>query len=229
MGTNDYWKGFGYSTGAIETRYSSFLVVSNAYPGMGWRMCVELIFGCAQPYGWKITSVKTNVEQFLSGGGSEGGHRRSLWPQHLAPYRSGVVWFTLRSIWPVQLVTETQSSHIRMVTVIQSVCPSTEIKFGKHLRCFEVGSVVFSGKCGAYGISLLFSCAKGPAWYHCLWFGGRALHWVMSTFQLLLNLLRGTRQYGFPPQQLNDGSGSGMSNRWWQVMFTVYFACGCDL
>ena len=25
MGTNDYWKGFGYFTGAIETRYSSFL------------------------------------------------------------------------------------------------------------------------------------------------------------------------------------------------------------
>ena len=142
------------------------------------------------PYGWKITSVETNVEWFLSGGGSEGGHRRSLWPQHLAPYRSGVVWFTLRSIWPVRPVTEAQSLQIRMVTVIQSVCPSTEIKFGKHLRCFEVGSVVFSGKCSAYGISLLLSCAKGPAWYHCLWFGGRALHWVMSTFQLLLNLLR---------------------------------------
>ena len=71
--------------------------------------------------------------------------------------------------------TETRSSHIRTVTVIQSVCPSTEIKSGKHLRCFEVGRVVFSGKCGAYGISLLLSCAKGPAWYHCLWFGGWAL------------------------------------------------------
>ena len=46
--------------------------------------------------------------------------------------------------------------------MIQSVCPSTEIKFGKHLRCFEVGSVVFSGKCSAFGISLLLSCAKGP-------------------------------------------------------------------
>ena len=79
MGTNDYWmKGFGYFTGAIETQYSSFLVASDAYPGMGWRMCVELIIGCAQPYGWKITSVKTNVEWFLSGGGSEGGHIRSL-------------------------------------------------------------------------------------------------------------------------------------------------------
>ena len=85
----------------------------------------------------------------------------------------GLSEFTLRSIWPVQPVTETRSSHIRMVTVIQSVCPSTEIKFRKHLRCFEVGRVVFSGKCGAYGINLLFSCAKGPAWYHCLWFGGQ--------------------------------------------------------
>ena len=45
----------------------------------------------------------------------------------------------------------------------------------------------------------------------------------LSTFQLLLNPLKSTRQYGFPPQQFNDGSGSGMSNRWWQVMFTAYF------
>ena len=45
----------------------------------------------------------------------------------------------------------------------------------------------------------------------------------LSTYQLLLNLLKSTRQYGFPPQQFNDGSGSGMSNRWWQVMFTVHF------
>ena len=104
----------------------------------------------------------------------------------------------------MQLVTETRSSHIRMVTVIQSVCPSTEIKFGKHLRCFEVGSVVFSGKCGAFGISLLLSCAKEDG------------HFIksLSTFQLLLNPLRSTRQYGFPPQQFDDGSGSGMSNRW---------------
>ena len=78
MGTNDYWKKLWLFTGAIETRYPSFLVASKAYPGMGWRMCVELIVGCAQPYGWKITSVKPNVEWFLSGGGSEGGHIRSL-------------------------------------------------------------------------------------------------------------------------------------------------------
>ena len=77
MGTNDYWKSFGYSTGVIETQYPSFLVASKAYLGMGWRMCVELIVGCAQPDGWKITSVEPNVEWFLSGGGSEGGHVRS--------------------------------------------------------------------------------------------------------------------------------------------------------
>ena len=45
----------------------------------------------------------------------------------------------------------------------------------------------------------------------------------LSTYQLHLNPLRSTRQYGFPPQQFNDGSGSGMSNGWWQVMFTVCF------
>ena len=78
MGANDYWKSFGYFTGVIETWYSSFLVASEAYPGMGWRMCVELIVGCPQPYGWKITSVEPNVEWFLSGGGSKGGHIRSL-------------------------------------------------------------------------------------------------------------------------------------------------------
>ena len=75
---NDYWKSFGYFTGVIETWYPSFLVASKAYPRMGWRMCVELIVGCAQPDRWKITSVEPNVEWFLSGGGSEGGHIRSL-------------------------------------------------------------------------------------------------------------------------------------------------------
>ena len=78
MGMNVYWKSFGYFTGVIETRYSSLLAASEAYPGMGWRMCVELIVGCAQPYGWKITSVEPNVEWFLSGGGSKGSHIRSL-------------------------------------------------------------------------------------------------------------------------------------------------------
>ena len=54
------------------------LVESKAGPGVGWRMCVELIVGCAEPDGWKITSVKPNVEQFLSGGGSKGSHIKSI-------------------------------------------------------------------------------------------------------------------------------------------------------
>ena len=54
------------------------LAESKACPGMGWRMNVELIIGCAQPEWWKITSVEPNVEQFLSGGGSKGSHIRSL-------------------------------------------------------------------------------------------------------------------------------------------------------
>ena len=54
------------------------LAESKAFPGMGWRMCVELVVGCAQPVGWKITSVEPNVEWFLGGGGSEGSHIRSL-------------------------------------------------------------------------------------------------------------------------------------------------------
>ena len=51
------------------------------------------------------------------------------------------------------------------------------MKFGKYLRCLDVGSVVFIGKCSAFGIRLLFSCAKGPSWYHSVWFGGWTLHW----------------------------------------------------
>ena len=51
---------------------------SKACPGMGWRMCVELVIGCAQPDGWKITSVEPNVKECLSGGGSKGSHIRSL-------------------------------------------------------------------------------------------------------------------------------------------------------
>ena len=54
-------------------------VECKACPGRGWRMCVEvIIIGCAQPDGWKITSVKPNVEWFLSGAGSKGSHIRSL-------------------------------------------------------------------------------------------------------------------------------------------------------
>ena len=112
-------------------------------------------------------------------GGSLGSYIRSLWPQQLATDRSEVVWFSLRSIWPEQPVTETWSLHIMTVPVIHSMWPFTEMKFGKHLRCLDVGSVVFSGKCGAFSISLLLSCAKGPSWFNCVWFGGQALHWVI--------------------------------------------------
>ena len=51
---------------------------SKACPGMGWRMGIEVVIDCAQPEGWKITSVEPNVEQFLSGGGSKGSPIRSL-------------------------------------------------------------------------------------------------------------------------------------------------------
>ena len=53
-------------------------VESKACPGMGWRMGIEVVVGCPQPDRWKITSAKPNVEWFLSGGGSEGSHIRSL-------------------------------------------------------------------------------------------------------------------------------------------------------
>ena len=105
--------------------------------------------------------------------------------------------------------------HIRMVTVIQSVCPSTEIKFGKHFRCFEVGSVILSGKCGAFGIkTFCFPVQKGHNGTTVCGLEDRHFIESLSTYQLHLNPLRSTRQYGFPPQQFNDGSGSGMSNGW---------------
>ena len=191
---------------------------------MRWRMSIEVVIDCAQPDGWKITSVNLNVKQFLSGGGSWGSYIRPLWPQTLAPDRSVVVWFLLRSLWPEQLVTGTWSLHIRMVTVTQSACPSTEKNFGKHLRCLDVGSVVFSGKCGEFHISLLFSCAKKPSWYHvCCLEDGHLIHSLSTKPIVWLNPLKSTRQYGFPSQQFNERSASGKSNRWWQVMFTAYF------
>ena len=115
-------------------------------PQDGIEGVCRVVIGCAQPDWWKIPSVDPNVEWFLSRGGSLGSHIRSLLPQQKTPDKSGVVWFSLRSLWPEQLVTETCSLHIRMVTVTQSMCPSTEIEFGKALRCLDVGSVVFSGK-----------------------------------------------------------------------------------
>ena len=74
---NSYEKGFGYYR---SDRYPVpvLSVESNACPGMGRRMCAEVVIDCAQPAGWKITRVDPNMKQFLSGGGSLGSHIRSL-------------------------------------------------------------------------------------------------------------------------------------------------------
>ena len=74
---NGYEKGFGYYRSDRDL-VPVLPVESNACPGLGWRMCVVVVVGCAQPDGWKITSVDPNVKQFLSGGGSLGSHIRSL-------------------------------------------------------------------------------------------------------------------------------------------------------
>ena len=111
-GMNGYKKGFGYYRS--DRHLAPVLPVeSKACPGMGWRMGIEVVIYCAPPDGWKITSVDPNVKQFLSKDGSIGSYIRSLWPQQLAPDRSWVAWFSLRSLLPEQLVTGTQSSHIR--------------------------------------------------------------------------------------------------------------------
>ena len=74
---NGYEKGFGYYRSDRDL-VPVLPAESNACPGMGWRMGIEVVIDCAQPDGWKITSVKPNVKQFLSGGGSKGSHIRSL-------------------------------------------------------------------------------------------------------------------------------------------------------
>ena len=51
---------------------------SNACPGMGWRMGIEVVVDHTQPDGWKITSVDPNVKQFLSEAGPLGSYIRSL-------------------------------------------------------------------------------------------------------------------------------------------------------
>ena len=71
------WEGLWLFTGVIETQYPSFLWRTKHAEGWDGG-CVELVIGCAQPDGWKITSVEPNVEWFLSGGGSKGSHIRSL-------------------------------------------------------------------------------------------------------------------------------------------------------
>ena len=87
---NGYEKGFGYYR-CDRDPVPVFPAESSTCPGMGWRMCVVVVVGCAQCDGWKITSVDPNMEQFLSKGGSLGSYIRSLLPQQLAPDRSGVV------------------------------------------------------------------------------------------------------------------------------------------
>ena len=71
------WEGLWLFTGARDP-VPVLPAESKACLKMGWRMCVEVVVDCAQPDGWKITSVETNVEQFLSGGGSKASHIRSL-------------------------------------------------------------------------------------------------------------------------------------------------------
>ena len=76
-GMNNYDKGFGIYRSNRDL-VPVLPVERKACPGTGWRMGIEVVIDCAQPDGWKITSVKPNVKQFLSGGGSEGSHIRSL-------------------------------------------------------------------------------------------------------------------------------------------------------
>ena len=57
-------------TGVIEIQYLFFLQRAKHALGWGWRMGIEVVIDCAQPDGWKITSVNPNVKQFLSGDGS---------------------------------------------------------------------------------------------------------------------------------------------------------------
>ena len=72
------WEGLWLYIGMIEIQYPVLPAESKACLGMGWRMCVEVVVGCAPPDGWKITSVEPNVEWFLSRGGSKGSHIKSL-------------------------------------------------------------------------------------------------------------------------------------------------------
>ena len=66
---NGYEKGFG-NYRSDRDLVPGLPTESNACPGMGWRVGIEMVVDCAQPDGWKITSVDPNVKQVLSGGGS---------------------------------------------------------------------------------------------------------------------------------------------------------------
>ena len=58
---NGYEMGFGYYRSNRDL-VPVLAVESNACPGMGWRMGIEVVIDCAQPDGWKITSVNPNVK-----------------------------------------------------------------------------------------------------------------------------------------------------------------------
>ena len=72
---NGYEKGFG-NYRSNRDLVPVLPVESNACPGMGWRMAIEVVIDCTQCDGWKITSVNPNVKEFLSEGGSLGSHIR---------------------------------------------------------------------------------------------------------------------------------------------------------
>ena len=59
---NGYEKGLGYYR-SDRVLIPVLPVESKACLGMGWRMGVEVVIDCAQPDGWKITSVDPNVKQ----------------------------------------------------------------------------------------------------------------------------------------------------------------------
>ena len=66
------WEELWLFTGVIETWYLSFLWRAKHAQGWDGGQCVELVIGCLRLDVWKITSVKPNVEWFLSEGGSKG-------------------------------------------------------------------------------------------------------------------------------------------------------------
>ena len=71
------------------------------------------------------------------------------------------------------------------------------------------------GSGSAVGISFFFPVQKDH--HDTTMCGLEDRHFIdlLSTKPVvLLNLLKSTRQYGFPPQQLNERSGPGKSNGW---------------
>ena len=77
IGTNVYEKEFDYYRSDRDL-IPILPAESKCMPWDGIEGVCRVVVGCAQPNGWKITSVDLNVEWFLSGGGSLGSHIRSL-------------------------------------------------------------------------------------------------------------------------------------------------------